>query len=521
MAKFRLVCFLLLAATAFLYADPQVVLSTISQSEMRQRLNELEKMKKTKLDAHSKQMLDDLWLEASEIAEMNDRCASLSLTEMQDDECSDFYNTTLPDFETRFFQVTGEIRLNSWDLEKGVTQKGQMIQSCYDAFPLESSDPSRYFMPNGSVNPEPLVNGDVEITYRLTFYAAGNRFESVKSQMREWFRSCSPFILRNGEYEFAPMFVQLVRADDRETNSLHLEMSSDKYFKVVSTKGIKATYKLNDETLMEYVIPSGTVIFEISAWGDIESGNFLDGTSANGRIKLSKRAMRKGLMGHVEWDVSRFARASKVSTAAPSYSTERPSRYSEPEQESSGYTSSGVHLGFQFRTAIGAGIGGRVDEKLREKYSDVWSGSESIADSALVHGFWPWLLVMRVYSGSLAMGIGGGGALVWVGTNEAEGYYEQEAGDFVNLKTYVDPVGIFELGYRSVFSEDKKDMTYNLEVGVRETVLWDNEWPTYLTGGYIKLMDVLDIEIGWHYAVNMTNGAYAALNISLPPHTEN
>lgn len=499
-------------------AEPQVVLSSISQSEMKQRLKELEQMKKGKLDSRSRQMLDDLWQEASEIAEMNDRCATMSLTEALDDDCDHFYKKTLPEFEDKFFLVTGEIRLNSWELRSGVEAKAQMIQSCYDAFPLYNTNPTMLFVPDGKFSPEPLLEGNVEVMYDMELYTSDSRQNAVRKQLKEWFYSCEKYILRTGSSEFAPMFLQLLETDRLEANSMHLQKESDRSFSVITTKGFRAEYSLNGKVIMTHEIKPNTRIAQVYSNGNVNMSR-LDATASRGRMELSERDMRRGLVGHIEWlEVTRYTKATTVApeyTSTKSYST---SDYVKPNDASD----DGMHLGFQFRTGLGLGMSGAVNDELKRKYPDVWPGDkdrEDIADSSLIHGYWPWLLMMRIYGGSFAFGVGGGAAFVWASVSEAEGYTNLQAGDNLYLRTYIDPVAQAEIGFRKKISVDQKNEDYNLEFGLRETILFDNEWTTMLTGVYFKFFDVFDFEIGWHYGMNFSNSAFAAFSISLPPHT--
>ena len=50
---------------------------------------------------------------ANRIAEMNDRCSSVSLNDLLDTTCAQFYEVELPTFENDYMELTGEVRLGS------------------------------------------------------------------------------------------------------------------------------------------------------------------------------------------------------------------------------------------------------------------------------------------------------------------------------------------------------------------------------------------------------------------------
>ena len=81
---------------SFAWAEPQLVVSNVSSDEIRAQLRDLKKLESTTLDEASKQRLTELWFEASEIAELNDRCGEISLSEELDYECSSFFKVKLP-----------------------------------------------------------------------------------------------------------------------------------------------------------------------------------------------------------------------------------------------------------------------------------------------------------------------------------------------------------------------------------------------------------------------------------------
>lgn len=503
----RLFFIFVLFFASILCAEPQVILSSISKEEMSLRMQELASMKGGELDSHSRELLDELWEEASEIAELNDRCESISLSEKLDDACYEFYKTKLPEFENRYNQVTGEVRLSAWEIKRGVEDKGRMIEACYESFPLENADPSRLYVPDGTFDVEPLMAGKVELSYQLTLEPSRVRLQSLTNQLERWFKTCKSYILRNSSNEFAPMFVQKLNTQEKQNRNVMLQMRGEDRFEIVTKRDLYASYIMNGNALAQFHIETRTKIASIDAYGRVNV-RYLREFDDSGRLEL--KSIRKGLKGQVEWSEGRVkSRPDQSSVSSPKPQvTEK--YYEEPSRPSA--AESYTYLAFQFRTGIGVGLGSVLDG-VKDEYPAFWSEhAEEVSDSTFAHGFWTWIGMFNLHSGALSFGAGGGGALSWIEVNDA---YD---GDAVYLRTYVVPVAQVELGGRLHGSDSGPDK-YDWEIGVRGTYMFDSKWPTTMAGVYFKIMDVFDLEFGWHYAKDLLNGFYGGINISLPPHT--
>jgi hypothetical protein len=56
---------------------------------------------------------------------MNDRCGIVSINDVLDEECGHFYAVDLPEFEARYMEVTGELRLGVMTMANNLEQRAQ------------------------------------------------------------------------------------------------------------------------------------------------------------------------------------------------------------------------------------------------------------------------------------------------------------------------------------------------------------------------------------------------------------
>ena len=54
-------------------------------------------------------------------------------------------------------------------------------------------------------------------------------------------------------------------------------------------------------------------------------------------------------------------------------------------------------------------------------------------------------------------------------------------------------------------------------VNPRYTFLLSTDYTTQYLGGYARLIDFIEFELGWFYTVQYTNGLYFGLGFSFPP----
>ena len=106
------------------------------------------------LFAHS--AIDSLLEQAGEIAQMNNRCSSIDLTQELDPACGHFYTVDLPEFEAKYLQITGEARLNAITVETEMNKREEQIHACTDALLSIAIPKEQLIILNGSFTAEPL-----------------------------------------------------------------------------------------------------------------------------------------------------------------------------------------------------------------------------------------------------------------------------------------------------------------------------------------------------------------------------
>ena len=110
MKRCRILFFLVTVLVSAVWSDPTASIFVKNADEFATIKKDLESLK-TEVGGNA--TLDSLWEAANRIAQMNDRCSMISINEVLDDECSHFYAVDLPVFETKYMEVTGELRLGS------------------------------------------------------------------------------------------------------------------------------------------------------------------------------------------------------------------------------------------------------------------------------------------------------------------------------------------------------------------------------------------------------------------------
>lgn len=315
MRLFRVVLETLLCCALFLNAAPSVQLGVrISDTELKVRQQQLKSlMGRSSLSAQERERLQDLMNQAAKIAEMNDRCGTISLTELLDEECVTYYESAIPKFELDYFKLTGEIQMNSFRFSKAMNDKRAMIDACYEGLPLSLFYPSAWLEVDGTALSEPLEKG-FELAYDLTLKPTKYGYTmSVNGVISEWHETCSSFIYSNTDSrKLAPLFVS--KFDHSEENAsdenggLYFRLQ-DKNIQVVSKTGVQGVYRINDEDVFEYLIMPDKPLFEIN----LETGH-VENYLQSGAWSGTKRYLRddNGLHGVLVWD---NASKSKVKAA--------------------------------------------------------------------------------------------------------------------------------------------------------------------------------------------------------------
>ena len=206
--KFRLF------ATAFLFyavglafADPTVSIFVKDASEFQAIQTDLQQLK-AGIGSDNPEV-DSLISRANRIAKMNDRCSMVSINDVLDEECGHFYAVDLPEFEARYMEVTGELRLGMMTMANNLEQRTQQIDACTDAFSRIIASKENLLKIEGGVDLEPLSHaGGFDASYNFKLRYDERRMDQQKHFTELWLSKCGDIVLRKSGDEFAPLFVE-------------------------------------------------------------------------------------------------------------------------------------------------------------------------------------------------------------------------------------------------------------------------------------------------------------------------
>lgn len=519
----HLIFAVLLMGFAEVFADPTLMLSSSDPETVKARISELRELRNAgNLSSSEQQSVDALWEQAALIEEMNDRCGSIDLTESYDSDCGHFYEIELPKFETELFKLTGEIRLSSTRLSKAMEDKRKSINVCYEALQVDAFHPSRILTLNGKYSPEPLSHG-VEISYDFRLEANRDVVSSLKERMQEWYEACGEIILRSdGSNEIAPLFQEKI--NERTNSNLYFELDRDYngfVLYVKSKSSIQGDYILNGTRLFQYSIPSAETIATLKfvtdryyyddnsryrkyiAFVDIKCDRHFDGKKI-----FSDDSVERGLRGQFIWAKARARHPSRTSSNNDgSTSVDDSSVDADIDSKASDESSTFFQVLAGLNLGMGSGAG--INPSLRDEYYDVWRQDSEWADTSLLL-LEPYITGMLTFEfgRNTAFGIGGGIAWLIASVSESDAGYYGETYDQVNLRTSIAPViqAEFSLGDPTSFSG-----------GIRETFIFDSDWPSNYLGGFLELINLVGIEMGWNHAEGFWDAFYLGFYIKLPP----
>lgn len=530
---------LLFAGTAL--ADVQIRVSTISNSELNDRQSTLKQLsRQANLSAANKELLSELMREAEDIATMNDRCGSISLTEVMDNSCQDFYNEAVPRFEAKYFKVTGEVRLNAANLSNANDKKRMMIDNCYDAIPIRAFHPSRWVTIDGVAVPEPLETGmEVEYSFTVSGYNS-NQKEMVLELMRDWYSTCQEFIYRNNnQNEFAPLFESKFKNEDNilSEGGVFIRLLKNHHLQIKSDKGVEAVYSLNGKEIFSYAVLPNEVIFDV----DFENDNissYLENKSWEGKIYIADD--RQGLNGQMNWGKVRKSTIKAIQNAREKEEEmererereeqreyerqrkeeerlrkqeekERRQREREYEREERERESAekrargeGVFPYFQGLASVGVGapISFRDDDhgcRSCDYYSEYMDSTTNIMVYALG-------LANLDFYGVFSIGVGAGFGYFNAFTTIPGGYYSDD--ETVDLFSFASLV----LGGEAAFHMP------GLDFGAKVLYFTSSEYETTMIGGFAELANLLGIGMGWQGTKDYANSFYLEFYLRFPPH---
>ena len=254
-----LFCF---CAAGLAFADPTVSIFVKDASEFQAIQADLQQLK-AGIGSDNPE-LDSLIVQANRIAKMNDRCGMVSINDVLDEECGHFYAVDLPEFEARYMQVTGELRLGVMTMANDLEQRVQQIGACTDAFSRIVASKENLLKIEGGVDLEPLsYAGAFDASYNFRLVYDERRMDQQKHFTELWLSKCGDIVLRKSGDEFAPLFVQaLDHMNDSllqtKTNLKVVLDSSDLSFYLDLNRPVAGAYYLSGAELFNVMqIPSG------------------------------------------------------------------------------------------------------------------------------------------------------------------------------------------------------------------------------------------------------------------------
>lgn len=305
-------CFLVVALACLAgmaFADPTVSIFVKDASEFQAIQADLQQLK-AGIGSDNPE-LDSLITRANRIAKMNDRCSMVSINDVLDEECGRFYAVELPEFESRYMEVTGELRLGVVTMANDLEQRTQQIDACTDAFSRIIASKENLLKIEGGVDLEPLSHaGAFDASYNFKLRYDERRMDQQKHFTELWLSKCGDIVLRKSGDEFAPLFVQaLEHMNDSllhtKTNLKVVLDSSDLSLYLDLNRPVAGAYYLSGAELFNVSqIPSGKENAHLLVDMKDKSVNFprgRDGEMAayRGRVEFEKAS--DDLVGRWIW----------------------------------------------------------------------------------------------------------------------------------------------------------------------------------------------------------------------------
>ena len=197
---------------------------------------------------------------ANRIAEMNDRCSSVSLNDLLDTTCARFYEVELPMFENDYMELTGEVRLGSMRMATTFEERIRQLASCSEALTSIVKSREQLLRLRGNVYLEPInFEGDFDAEYDFSLSYDSARVSQQQRLANLWIEKCSPIVVRQSGKEFAPMFIATLKM---KNDSLKNAGSNVKFMmnqktmslRVDMRRPVNGAYYLNGVRLFEKTI---------------------------------------------------------------------------------------------------------------------------------------------------------------------------------------------------------------------------------------------------------------------------
>ena len=201
--------------------------------------------------------IESLLNKANRVAEMNDRCASISLNDLLDTTCARFYEVELPAFENEYMEVTGEVRLGSMRVATTLEERTRQLATCSDALTSILVSREQLLRLRGNVYLEPInYEGDFDAEYSFELSYDPARLDQQYRLANLWVEKCGSIVLRQSGSEFAPMFIATlkVKNDSLKKIGSNLKIALNKTslsLRVDMRRPTNGAYYLNGVRLFE------------------------------------------------------------------------------------------------------------------------------------------------------------------------------------------------------------------------------------------------------------------------------
>ena len=306
---FSLITLMCVCVAGVAFADPTVSIFVKDASEFQAIQTDLQQLK-AGIGSDNPEV-DSLINRANRIAKMNDRCSMVSINDVLDEECGHFYAVELPEFESRYMEVTGELRLGVVTMANDLEQRTQQIDACTDAFSRIIASKENLLKIEGGVDLEPLSHaGAFDASYNFKLRYDERRMDQQKHFAELWLSKCGDIVLRKSGDEFAPLFVQAL--DHMNDSLLHTKTnlkvvldSSDLSLYLDLNRPVAGAYYLSGAELFNVTeIPTGKENAHLLVDMKDKSVNFprgRDGEMAayKGRVEFEKAS--DDLVGRWIW----------------------------------------------------------------------------------------------------------------------------------------------------------------------------------------------------------------------------
>lgn len=256
--------------SAFLAAAPwaqalKAAPNTATSGSLTSKLQTIEELKNSpdSLSSEAKLKLENLWTSANEISQLNNACREVALDKPLPGECKDL-PTVLAAFEDKYLEVTGEIRLNAARIAAELSDRREMINRCYDAFPFEMLSPPELFRPDGLIQVEPLEEG-TEISWEVSLDVSDKHQKQINRQLRKWYEVCKPHVRHQSSSkrpEFAPLFKSKMEKGDPKTGIVLKQNERGDLIGILS-RSYTGIYSVNRQDVFKIKLESGYQTFEI------------------------------------------------------------------------------------------------------------------------------------------------------------------------------------------------------------------------------------------------------------------